>query len=35
MTYLVILCSLRFGVEKYDIVFWLLRYAKESAWRDC
>lgn len=35
MTYLVILYNLRFGVKKYDIVFWLLRYVKESAWRDC
>lgn len=35
MTYLVILYSLRFEVKKYDLVFWLLRCVKESAWRDC
>lgn len=35
MIYLAILYSLGFEVEKYDLVFWLLRRVKESAWRDC
>lgn len=35
MKCLVILYSLRFDVKKYDLVFWLLRHVKESAWRDC
>ena len=35
MTYLVILYSLRLEVNKYNLVFCLLRCVKESAWRDC
>ena len=29
------LYSWNFWIEKYDLVFWLLRYVKESAWRVC
>jgi hypothetical protein len=35
MIYLAILYGLGFEVKKYNLVFWLLRYVKESVWRDC
>jgi hypothetical protein len=33
MKCLVILYSLGFEVKKYDLVFYVLRYVKESVWR--
>lgn len=33
--YLAILYNWNFWIEKYDLVFWLLRHVKESTWRVC